>query len=540
MTITWLRLAAVAGCSLATGWICGCGWDEPGKATASRGEPGGQAGSDPAGTSEGGARPTTAGGPGRAGASTGGIGQGGTSGVSGSGQPVCEDIYPYDDGYTCEQQAEWGKCDEAWLVGYCNMSCNRCGETTGTGGAAVDYGGARDVFDQYTEKQPIAPTPPMGWNSWNRFGCNVNEDLIQEIADAMVQSGMKDVGYQYVNIDDCWQSQERDPDGSIVPDPTRFPSGMKALADYVHDLGLKIGLYSDRGTHTCAGYPGSYDHEIQDAETYAEWGIDYLKYDNCSIPLGREEDPEMEEDYAIMGEALRHAGRPIVYSICAWWFRSWMPEVGHLWRTTTDIRDVWSDNKHSVMSLLNWSGGDTERYGVFAEDDLESGAYPPPGLAQYAGPNRWNDPDMLEVGNGGMTDTEYRSHFSLWALTAAPLIAGNDLRTMSEETVEILTNPEVIAVNQDPLGVQGTPISESTTLEVWAKRLTGEDTHAVILLNRTEAEADIGVAWSDLGLSTSTALVRDLWLGSDLGVIENEYTASVPSHGVVMVQVTGQ
>ena len=248
----------------------------------------------------------------------------------------------------------------------------------------------------------------------------------------------------------------------------------------------------------------------------------------------------MEEDYAIMGEALRHAGRPIVYSICAWWFRSWMPEVGHLWRTTTDIRDVWSDNKHSVMSLLNWSGGDTERYGVFAEDDLESGAYPPPGLAQYAGPNRWNDPDMLEVGNGGMTDTEYRSHFSLWALTAAPLIAGNDLRTMSEETVEILTNPEVIAVNQDPLGVQGTPISESTTLEVWAKRLTGEDTHAVILLNRTEAEADIGVAWSDLGLSTSTALVRDLWLGSDLGVIENEYTASVPSHGVVMVQVTGQ
>ena len=253
MTITWLRLAAVAGCSLATGWICGCGWDEPGKATASRGEPGGQAGSDPAGTSEGGARPTTAGGPGRAGASTGGIGQGGTSGVSGSGQPVCEDIYPYDDGYTCEQQAEWGKCDEAWLVGYCNMSCNRCGETTGTGGAAVDYGGARDVFDQYTEKQPIAPTPPMGWNSWNRFGCNVNEDLIQEIADAMVQSGMKDVGYQYVNIDDCWQSQERDPDGSIVPDPTRFPSGMKALADYVHDLGLKIGLYSDRGTTPAQG-----------------------------------------------------------------------------------------------------------------------------------------------------------------------------------------------------------------------------------------------------------------------------------------------
>jgi alpha-galactosidase len=217
-----------------------------------------------------------------------------------------------------------------------------------------------------------------------------------------------------------------------------------------------------------------------------------------------------------------------------------MPDVGHLWRTTTDINDVWSDDHHSVTRLLNWSGGDTERYGAWSETDFAAGAYPPPGLAQYAGPNGWNDPDMLEVGNGGMTDTEYRSHFSLWAIMAAPLIAGNDLRTMTAETIAILTNPEVIAVNQDPLGIQGVPISASTTLEVWAKQLTGVDTYAVILFNRTEAAADITVTWAELGLTTTSALVRDLWLQADVGVVADQYTATVPSHGVVMLTVTGQ
>ena len=486
-------------------------------------------------------------------AGTGGSGSGGTagdsstsegSGTAGEGGAAgeCVDEYPYDDGYTCEQQASWGKCDETWLQCYCHVSCNRCGSIPEecSDDSGMDYGGARDVFTSYTDKEPLAPTPPMGWNSWNKFGCDIDEQLVREIADAMVDSGMRDAGYEYVNIDDCWQAEERDDDGNVLADPERFPSGMKALADYVHGLDLKLGIYSDRGTHTCAGYPGSYGYEIEDAETYAEWGIDYLKYDNCNIPNGREDDPEMEEDYAIMGEALRQSGRPIVYSICAWWFRDWMPEVGHLWRTTTDIKDNWSDDKHGVISLLNWSGGDTARYGTFSEDDFDSGAYPPPGLAQYAEPSAWNDPDMLEVGNGGMTDTEYRSHFSLWALMAAPLIAGNDLRDMSDETLAILTNPEVIAVNQDPLGIQGTPISESIELEVWAKQLEGDDTYAMILFNRTESEADISVTWEQLGLSSSAALVRDLWQMEDLGEVEDEYTATVPSHGVVMLKVTGQ
>lgn len=465
------------------------------------------------------------------------IGAGGAPG----GSAECVDEYPFDDGYSCEQQAGWGKCNEPWLLCYCHVSCDRCDdippECTGD---AVDYSGPRDVFSEFGEKEPLLPTPPMGWNSWNRFGCNVDEDLVKQTADAMIDTGMADLGYEYVNIDDCWQASQRDEEGNLVPDPERFPGGMKALADYVHDLGLKIGIYSDRGTATCGGRPGSFDNEIKDAETFAEWGIDYLKYDNCSIPDGRESGAEFEEDYAIMGEALRRTGRDIVYSVCAWWFRDWMPEIGHLWRTTTDIKDIYSGDHHSMTRLLNWSGGDTDRYGAWSADDFEAGAYPPPGLAQYAGPSGWNDPDMLEVGNGGMTDTEYRSHFSLWALMAAPLVAGNDLRNMSDATLQILTNEEVIAVNQDELGIQGVPISESIELEVWAKQLSGDDSYAVVLFNRTEDEDDITVSWEELGLESSSALVRDLWLHEDVGVVDDEYTASVPSHGVVMLTVRGQ
>jgi alpha-galactosidase len=233
----------------------------------------------------------------------------------------------------------------------------------------------------------------MGWNSWNRFGCDIDETLVLETADAMASSGMSDVGYEYVNIDDCWHADERDADGNLQADSERFPNGIAYVADYVHNLGLKLGIYSDRGTYTCGGLPGSFDHEIQDAETFAGWGIDYLKYDNCSVPKGRESGAEMEEDYAIMGEALRQTGRPIVYSVCAWWFHPWMVDVGHLWRTTTDIKDIWTGDHQSATRLLNWSGGDTTRYGAFSEDNLESGAYSP-GLATYAGPNAWNDPDM--------------------------------------------------------------------------------------------------------------------------------------------------
>lgn len=459
---------------------------------------------------------------------------GGGAGESGAD---CVDVYPYDDGYSCPEQASFGKCDESWLEGYCLLSCDRCDWVPQEKECEV---GAREVFPQYTAKRDLVPTPPMGWNSWNRFACDIDEDLVKGIADAMIESGMADVGYEYVNIDDCWQAEERDADGNIQADPTRFPSGMKALADYVHDLDLKLGLYSDRGYETCGGRPGSFGYELQDANTYAEWGVDYLKYDNCAIPLGREDGAEMAEDYLIMAEALRQSGRDIVYSVCAWWFHDWMPEVGHLWRTTTDIKDEWSGTNHSMIRLLNLNGGTTDRYGAFSESDYESGAYPAPGLVEYAGPNAWNDPDMLEVGNGGMTDVEYRSHFSLWALMAAPLIAGNDLRTMDDETLEILTNEEVIAVNQDPLGIQGVPVSESTTLEVWSKKLSGDDTYAVILFNRTGDSAEITASFEDVGLSATSALVRNLWTRADEGIFESSFSAEVPSHGVVMVTVTGQ
>lgn len=467
--------------------------------------------------------------PGSAGASSEG-GQGGAS-------VGCEDEYPFDDGYSCEEQAGWGKCDEAWMEGYCLNSCERCDWVPSP---VVCEAGARNVFEEYTPKENLAPTPPMGWNSWNKFACDIDEDLIKETAAAMVESGMAAVGYEYVNIDDCWQADERDDEGNIQPDPERFPSGIKPLADYVHDLGLKLGIYSDRGYETCGGRPGSFGYEIQDAETYAEWGIDYLKYDNCAIPDGREEGAEMAEDYLIMGEALRQSGRDVVYSVCAWWFHDWMVDVGHLWRTTTDIKDDWDGTAHAVTRLLNLNGGDTARYGMFNEDNYQSGAYAAPGLAQYAGPSAWNDPDMLEVGNGGQTDTEYRSHFSLWALMAAPLIAGNDLRRMDEETLEILTNEEVIAVNQDALGIQGVAVSSSITLEVWSKKLSGDDTYAVILFNRSEESAEITADFEEVGLSASKAEVRDLWKHEDLGEFEDEFSDEVPAHGVVMVTMTGK
>ena len=391
------------------------------------------------------------------------------------------------------------------------------GGTTSNGGAggSTSAGGA-------TSTGILAATPPMGWNSWNKFAGNITDTLVRGIADAMVSSGMQAVGYQYINIDDMWQAS-RDSSGNIVPDSGKFPNGMKALADYVHGKGLKLGLYSDRGTKTCAGRPGSYSYETKDAQAYASWGVDYLKYDNCSPAAGS----NIQTDYTNMANALKATGRPIVFSICAWWFYNWETTIGQLWRTGTDIKDNWT----SFISLLNNNGGWSSRY---------SGAsYGSPGLAQYAGPGHWNDPDMLEVGNGGMTDTEYQSHFSLWAIMAAPLIAGNDLTKMSAVTKNTLTNTDVIAVDQDSLGIQGKPISTSTTLEVWSKKLSGTQTYAVVLFNRTGASADISVTWSSLGMTATSATVRDLWSHTDLGSIATQYTATVPSHGVVMLKVVG-
>ena len=352
----------------------------------------------------------------------------------------------------------------------------------------------------------LALTPPMGWNSWNKFGCNVSEQLIRETADAMVRSGMKSAGYEYVNIDDCWQVS-RDHEGTIMADAARFPSGIKALADYVHSKGLKLGLYTDAGRLTCQKRPGSFDHEVQDAKTYAEWGIDYIKIDWC---YAEGLDPEVQ--YAKLRDALAQSGRAIVFSICNWGVKGpwlWGPQTGNLWRTRGDISD-----HYDRMSVIGFSQN---------------------GLEKYAGPGHWNDPDMLEVGNGGMKQDEYLTHMSLWVLLAAPLLAGNDLRTMDAETKEILTNPEVIAIDQDANGVQGHRLWDEGPLEIWAKPLS-DGGQAVGLFNRGESELKIGLDFKLLGI-TGPAKLRDVWQHRDLGTVNDSYQAMVPKHGVVLLRI---
>ena len=375
----------------------------------------------------------------------------------------------------------------------------------------------------------LARTPPMGWNSWNRFGCDVNEKLIRETADALVASGMKEAGYQYVVIDDCWHG-ERDADGFIQPDPARFPSGMKALADYVHSKGLKFGIYSDAGSKTCGGRPGSRGHEYQDALTYARWGIDYLKYDWCNTeglsPVGA---------YTTMRDALHKAGRPVVFSICEWGTNKpweWGKTVGHLWRTTGDIYHCWDCEKNHGT----WSS-----WGVMRILDMQKD------LRAHAAPGHWNDPDMLEVGNG-MSTSEDRAHFSLWSMLAAPLIAGNDLRSMSAATREILTNREVIAVNQDALGVQGFRHLAEDGLEVWLKPLQGGD-WAACFLNRGEAPKRVEFDWKkhpvsdglskmELNAGKASYKIRDLWAKKGAGTTDAPLRATVPPHDVVMLRLS--
>ena len=367
--------------------------------------------------------------------------------------------------------------------------------------------------------EALAPTPPMGWNSWNKFGCNVSEKLVREAAGALVSSGMKAAGYTYVVIDDCWQTG-RDAQGTIVADPARFPSGMKALAAAVHAKGLKIGIYSDAGSMTCAKRPGSKDHEAQDAKTYAEWGVDYLKYDWCNT-----DGLDARDAYMKMSRALRASGRPIVFSICEWgsskpW--TWAQGVGQLWRATGDIQDCWDCGK-------SWGG-----MGVVHIIDLMADLYP------FSGPGHFNDPDMLEVGNGGLTAEESRSHFSFWALFGAPLMAGNDLVAMTPETRDILTNSEVISVDQDALGMQGRKVRDDGAHEVWMKPLS-DGSRAVILFNRGTEEASIAAAWEEVGLFPGgKARVRDLWRHADAGIAAGRYEAKIPPHGVVMVKITPQ
>ncbi len=354
----------------------------------------------------------------------------------------------------------------------------------------------------------VARTPPMGWNSWNHFGCDVSAQLIRETADAMAANGLRDAGYQYVVIDDCWQVA-RDARGRLVADSVRFPGGMKPLADYVHARGLKFGIYTDAGRRTCQGRPGTYGSEDLDARTFAEWGVDYVKEDWCYA-----EGLDAPTQYAKFRDALAKAGRPIVFSICEWGSAApweWGPATGNLWRTTGDIEDTWN----SMLALLDISGQH----------------------ASAARPGAWNDPDMLEVGNGGMTDDEYRAHFSLWAIMAAPLMAGNDVRALSPATRDILVNREVIAVDQDSLGVQGTLVSERTPeLQVWMKPLK-DGGRAVVLLNRSALQTVISASWWRLRMS-GPARVRDLWAHADLGAFTGRFSATVPAHGVVMVRVT--
>ena len=367
-------------------------------------------------------------------------------------------------------------------------------------------------------RQPngLSLTPPMGWNSWNKFACNIREDLVRQAADEMVSSGLRDAGYKYVVIDDCWQTK-RDAEGRIVADAEKFPSGIKALADYIHSKGLLFGIYSDAGTKTCGGRPGSRGHEYQDAIQYATWGVDYLKYDWCNTGT-----QDAKASYLTMSDALRDSSRPIVFSMCEWgtakpWL--WAQNVGNLWRTTGDIWD-------------HWQGHKTYSLGMMDIVDLQVG------LSTFAGPGHWNDPDMLEVGNGGMTDEEYRTHFSLWAEMAAPLMAGNDLSKMSPATKAILTNSEVIAIDQDALGKAGDRVSKDGDFEVWSRPLA-DGGRAVILLNRGETTHAVKVRWQDIGYPEALKLrVRDLWKHQTLPTQSRAYEASVPAHGAVMVKLS--
>ncbi|MGV9253083.1 NPCBM/NEW2 domain-containing protein [Streptomyces sp. NPDC003697] len=358
----------------------------------------------------------------------------------------------------------------------------------------------------------LALTPPMGFNNWNSTHCRAefDEDMVKAIADIFVDKHLRDAGYQYVNLDDCWALPQRDGDGKLVPDPVRFPNGIKAVADYVHAKGLKLGIYSSAGTKTCnsAGFPGALGHEYSDARQFADWGVDYLKYDNCN-----NQGVDAQQRYTTMRDALEATGRAIVYSICEWgenkpW--QWAADVGHLWRTTGDISDSWG----SMLSIL--------------KKNLP--------LAPYAGPGHWNDPDMLEVGNGGMTDTEYRSHFSMWAVMAAPLLIGTDLRKASDATFDILGNEEVVAVDQDPLGKQGTVVTSEDGRWVVAKQMR-DGSRAVALFNESGQAQRIATTAAAVGLPGAAAYtLRDLWQHRSYNTA-GTIAATVPAHGTVLLRV---
>jgi alpha-galactosidase len=357
----------------------------------------------------------------------------------------------------------------------------------------------------------LALTPPMGWNDWYQYRCKVDESAVRANAAALVSSGMKAAGYVYVNIDDCWQG-ERDSKGFIHAN-SRFPD-MKGLGDYIHSLGLKFGIYSSPGPKTCAGYAGSYGHEQQDAETYARWGVDFLKYDWCSASKVYQPN-QMQAAYRKMYEAIQKTGRPMVYSLCQYGLEAvwkWGPAVGgNMWRTTNDI----GGDGYARVSLFGFQQN---------------------GLGRFAGPGHWNDPDILQIGLGHLNYDEEKTQMTLWAILAAPLLAGNDLTHMSPQTLSLLVNPEVIAVDQDPKGVEGRRVWQEGPLEVWVKPLA-DGGKAVALFNRSVSALPMTARFAAIGVS-GQARVRDLWAQKDLGVFTDQFTVTVPRHGAEMFRVT--
>lgn len=384
------------------------------------------------------------------------------------------------------------------------------------------------LFAQKFEE--LAQTPPMGWNSWNTFQTKIDEPLLKGMVDTYVSSGMKDAGYTYFVLDDGWMTMERDKDGNLVADPQKFPHGMKAFADYVHSKGLKFGIYNCAGTQTCAGYPGTRGYEYQDARLYASWGVDYLKFDWCNT-----DGINAKEAYITMSKAIKAAGRPMVFSLCEWgqhlpW--RWAKDVGQLWRSTGDIYAGFDKNLTkggwtalSVLSIL---------------DKQDS-------IRQYAGPGHWNDPDMLEVGNG-MSYNEDKAHFSLWCMLAAPLMAGNDLRKMSEQTTSILTNKDVIAIDQDPLGVEAFRYYAFDGVEIWIKPLANNEL-AVCFLNRSDRPQNVSYDWKEhlindavsktnIDFNQTTYKLRDLWAKKDIGTTGKIFKQNIPSHDVVVLRLS--
>ncbi|MBO0322218.1 glycoside hydrolase family 27 protein [Muricauda sp. CAU 1633] len=373
----------------------------------------------------------------------------------------------------------------------------------------------------------LAKTPPMGWNSWNTFATDIDERLVMDTADLFVTLGLKDVGYEYIVLDDGWMSKERDENGNLVADPQKFPNGMKALADYVHGKGLKFGLYGCAGSKTCAGFPGNRGHEYQDARSFAAWGVDFLKYDWCNT-----ENLNAQGAYETMRDALAKSGRPILFSICEWgnnrpW--DWAENVGHMWRVSGDITNCWD----CEVDHGGWSS-----WGVWKIINMRKN------IRHAAGPGHWNDLDMMEVGNG-MTDAEDKSHLAMWSIMASPLILGNDLRKVNPKTLEILTNDQVIGVNQDPLGIQGFKVSDDDGIEIWAKPLSN-DAWAVVFVNMTDQVFELQYDWhlggiedklNELRLKIDTYhyTIEDLFQHKKLGDTSRKLNTALDSHDVLMV-----